>query len=112
MIASNKPPSIFEANTAWHIRVGCRADVHGAALCLSPLRLRSLPGPPWDLKKSQTEQPLDVAAMQQAARVLEGEHDFSSFRGAGCSASSPVSRRVPLPEPHRPLVRMARRCRR
>ncbi|MCX8017905.1 MAG: tRNA pseudouridine(38-40) synthase TruA [Rhodocyclaceae bacterium] len=34
--------------------------------------------------------PLDVAAMQQAARCLEGEHDFSSFRAAACQAKSPI----------------------
>jgi len=34
--------------------------------------------------------PLDPAAMQQAASVLVGEHDFSSFRAAQCQAKSPV----------------------
>ena len=34
--------------------------------------------------------PLDVALMQQAARVLVGEHDFSSFQAQGCQAKSPV----------------------
>lgn len=33
---------------------------------------------------------LDEVRMQQAARYLIGEHDFSSFRGAGCQAKSPV----------------------
>jgi tRNA pseudouridine38-40 synthase len=32
-------------------------------------------------------EPLDVAAMQQAARALIGEHDFSAFRAAGCQAA-------------------------
>ncbi len=35
-------------------------------------------------------QPLDVAAMQDAATLLLGEHDFSAFRAAGCQASTPV----------------------
>ena len=34
--------------------------------------------------------PLDTAAMQQAANLLLGEHDFSSFRAAACQALSPV----------------------
>lgn len=34
--------------------------------------------------------PLDLDAMRRAARHLEGEHDFTSFRGAGCSALSPT----------------------
>jgi tRNA pseudouridine38-40 synthase len=33
---------------------------------------------------------LDVAAMNQAAALLVGEHDFSSFRAAGCQSRSPV----------------------
>ena len=34
--------------------------------------------------------PLDHAAMQQAAAVLVGEHDFSAFRSAECQAATPV----------------------
>jgi tRNA pseudouridine38-40 synthase len=34
--------------------------------------------------------PLDVAAMQQGARLLVGRHDFTSFRSAECQAASPV----------------------
>jgi len=34
--------------------------------------------------------PLDLDAMRAAAMALEGSHDFSSFRGAGCGARNPV----------------------
>ena len=34
--------------------------------------------------------PLDLMAMQQAAAVLVGEHDFSAFRSAECQAATPV----------------------
>jgi tRNA pseudouridine38-40 synthase len=34
--------------------------------------------------------PLDLAAMQAAAQLLIGEHDFSAFRAAQCQAKSPV----------------------
>jgi len=34
--------------------------------------------------------PLDVAAMQDAAQCLLGEHDFGAFRAAQCQAKSPV----------------------
>lgn len=34
--------------------------------------------------------PLDGAAMQQAAQLLVGEHDFSSFRAAYCQSPTPV----------------------
>ena len=33
---------------------------------------------------------LDAAAMAAAVRTLEGRHDFSSFRSAGCQANVPV----------------------
>lgn len=33
--------------------------------------------------------PLDAAAMHRAAQVLVGEHDFSSFRAAGCRSKAP-----------------------
>jgi tRNA pseudouridine38-40 synthase len=34
--------------------------------------------------------PLDVDAMHEAAQVLVGKHDFSTFRAASCQAKSPV----------------------
>ena len=34
--------------------------------------------------------PLEIAPMQTACAHLVGEHDFSSFRAAGCQAKSPV----------------------
>ena len=36
--------------------------------------------------------PLDARRMERGARHLEGEHDFSSFRAAGCQARHPVRR--------------------
>jgi tRNA pseudouridine38-40 synthase len=35
-------------------------------------------------------EPLDVNAMREAIPCLIGEHDFSSFRGAGCEAEHPL----------------------
>jgi tRNA pseudouridine38-40 synthase len=34
--------------------------------------------------------PLNLQAMQEAARLLLGEHDFSSFRASQCQALSPI----------------------
>ena len=36
--------------------------------------------------------PLDAGLMRLGARCLAGEHDFSSFRAAGCQARGPVRR--------------------
>ncbi len=38
----------------------------------------------------RTPQKLDVAAMQAAAHVLVGRHDFTTFRDSQCQADSPV----------------------
>lgn len=40
--------------------------------------------------------PLDGAAMQQAADMLVGEHDFTSFRASACQARSPVKTLAPV----------------
>ena len=38
----------------------------------------------------QVTYPLDVDAMKEGAQYLIGHHDFSSFRGSGCQALSPI----------------------
>jgi tRNA pseudouridine38-40 synthase len=38
----------------------------------------------------QVPQPLDAAAMNEAAQALVGHHDFTTFRSSECQASSPV----------------------
>lgn len=42
-------------------------------------------GRAWHVKK-----PLDVPAMQAAAQLLVGHHDFTTFRDLGCQAKSPM----------------------
>lgn len=44
----------------------------------------------WHGRMSWEFRPLNVEAMARAARALLGEHDFSSFRAAGCQAKNPV----------------------
>ncbi len=39
----------------------------------------------WHIKKS-----LDLKLLKQGAKILEGTHDFSTFRSSTCSAKSPV----------------------
>jgi len=46
--------------------------------------------PMWQGRAGWVFQPLNVGLMQQAARCLLGEHDFSSFRSSQCQAHSPV----------------------
>lgn len=53
---------------------------------------RSTPSPFQRHRAWHVHQPLDRHAMEDAARCLIGEHDFSSFRAAGCEAAHPVRR--------------------
>ncbi|HSV44456.1 MAG TPA: tRNA pseudouridine(38-40) synthase TruA [Ramlibacter sp.] len=39
---------------------------------------------------------LDAQAMRQAADLLAGQHDFTSFRASGCQARSPVKTLAPI----------------
>ena len=46
--------------------------------------------PLWRRTSWHLLRPLDVGAMRRGAAPLLGEHDFSAFRAAGCSARHPV----------------------
>ena len=41
-------------------------------------------------KASHFLRPLDIAPMQEAASLILGKHDFSTFRAQGCQAKSPI----------------------
>jgi tRNA pseudouridine38-40 synthase len=41
----------------------------------------------WHIKKK-----LDVKMLQKGAKILEGIHDFSTFRASSCSAKSPIKK--------------------
>ena len=55
-------------------------------------RILNRPSPsPFHLKFAwHVHDPLDIAAMREAITCVQGEHDFSSFRAAGCDAAHPV----------------------
>ncbi|KAI4375832.1 hypothetical protein MLD38_013653 [Melastoma candidum] len=56
-------------------------------------RLLSGPEPLSTFEKDRAwhvPQDLDILAMQKACNILVGQHDFSSFRAAGCQANSPI----------------------
>jgi tRNA pseudouridine38-40 synthase len=51
---------------------------------------RPAPSPFYLTTALHVHDPLDLEAMRMAVRCLEGEHDFSSFRAAGCDAAHAV----------------------
>lgn len=69
----------------FHARFSARARAYRYVIYNHPVRpalgIRHLT---WNFR------PLDLAKMQQGARYLLGEHDFSSFQAQGCQAKSPV----------------------
>lgn len=55
---------------------------------------RPAPSPLWRNRAWHVPYPLDVGAMGEAATLLGGDLDFSSFRDAGCDAKTPVRRAI------------------
>lgn len=51
---------------------------------------RRVPSPFWRRYAWHLTRALDVAAMSAGAGLLQGVHDFTSFRAAGCDAAQPV----------------------
>jgi tRNA pseudouridine38-40 synthase len=51
---------------------------------------RPTPSPFYVNRAWHVYEPLALEAMREAVHCLEGEHDFSSFRAAGCDALHPV----------------------
>ncbi len=69
----------------WHARFSCvgRSYIYRIVNRRAPLTFER--GLAW-----RVIQPLDVPAMQDAAQLLVGRHDFTTFRSAHCQAQSPV----------------------
>ncbi len=74
-----------EVDDAFHARFSAFSRSYSYFLLTHPVRPALLSG-----RIGWYHQSLDVAAMQEAATVLLGEHDFSSFRAAECQARTPV----------------------
>lgn len=56
------------------------------------LLVRPTPSPFYLNRAWHLYEPMEIAAMRAAIPCLLGEHDFSSFRAAGCDAAQPVRR--------------------
>lgn len=69
----------------WHARFSAqeRRYLYRILMRRAPATLEA--GAVWQVKH-----PLDVAAMQAAAQVLVGRHDFTTFRSVHCQSDSPV----------------------
>jgi tRNA pseudouridine38-40 synthase len=74
-----------EVSGDWHARFSCvgRRYAYRIVNRRAPLALDQ--GRAWRVPQS-----LDKAAMHEAAQILVGTHDFTTFRSAHCQAASPV----------------------
>ncbi len=82
------PVAILDARPVaadWHARFSCvgRRYRYRIVNRRAPLALDS--GRAW-----QVAVPLDSGAMHEAAQILVGRHDFTTFRSAHCQSESPV----------------------
>lgn len=69
----------------WHARFSCVGRRYLYRICNRRAPLTVERDRAWQLPRH-----LDVEAMHDAAQVLTGEHDFTTFRSVACQAKSPV----------------------
>lgn len=84
------PPSIavrwaYPVSLDFHARYSAIARHYQYVLYNHPVR-----SPLLHSKAGWVFQPLSLELMQQAARYLQGEHDFSAFRASQCQALTPI----------------------
>lgn len=74
-----------EVDDEWHARFDCigRRYLYRIVNRRAPLALET--GYAWRIP-----QPLDEAAMHEAAQLLVGKHDFTTFRAAHCQSENPI----------------------
>lgn len=80
-----------EVPKAFHARGSATARRYAYVLLQSPVRPSVEAG-----RVGWVFRPLNGDAMRAAAQILIGEHDFSSFRAAGCQALSPIKTLGPI----------------
>ena len=69
----------------WHARFSCLGREYEYRIVNRRAPLTFERGLAWHVP-----QPLDAAAMHEAAQILVGHHDFTTFRSAHCQSASPV----------------------
>ena len=75
-----------EADQYFHARYCCKARHYQYKILNRYAR-----SPLWHNKAALVRPPLNISAMQEAATLLQGEHDFSAFRSSECQGKTPVT---------------------
>jgi tRNA pseudouridine38-40 synthase len=76
---------VVEVPANWSARFSAIGRAYCYTINTRQARLVLDAGRAWHVSR-----PLDIAAMQAAARELVGRHDFTSFRASSCQANSPI----------------------
>lgn len=87
---TNLPASVSvqwvkQVDDDFHARFSAQKRAYRYVICNRPERTAVFNG-----LVTWNHVPLELERMRQAASYLVGEHDFSSFRAAGCQAKSPM----------------------
>ncbi len=77
--------SAEEAAADFHARFDATSRIYRYTIVNRRPPLALSAGRAWHVRES-----LDETAMREAARILLGKHDFSTFRASGCQSSSPI----------------------
>jgi tRNA pseudouridine38-40 synthase len=83
-----QPVAVLKAEIVaddWHARFSCTGRRYRYRIVNRRARLALEAGRAWHVPA-----PLDADAMDAAAQLLVGRHDFTTFRSAHCQAESPV----------------------
>ncbi len=85
---ARQPVAVLNAEIVpddFHARFSCLGRAYLYRIVNRPAPLTLEAGRAWLVQK-----PLDAEAMHDAAQVLVGRHDFTSFRAVACQSQSPV----------------------
>jgi len=74
-----------EVDEEWHARFSCMGRAYEYRIINRRAPLAVEKGKAWRVGPN-----LDADAMQKAAQILVGEHDFTTFRSVNCQSASPV----------------------
>jgi len=76
-----------EVDEGFHPRFSATGKHYRYTILVRPDR-----SPRWHHRAWHHPDPLDLVAMREGALCLHGEHDFSAFRAAGCTARTTIRR--------------------
>lgn len=76
---------VREVSLDFHARFSAKSKIYTYLILNSPLRSSFFERYAWHVPF-----PVDLESMKEAAKYLEGTHDFTSFRASSCGAKSPI----------------------